>query len=95
MGDAFDEETQAKMVVIAAAAFAIDALYVKLDDMLAPGDRCVAGNRVGRIVETLKTSLDLGRRTDRWTHCGFTDTSSFVSCHTTDGVKVLKATALV
>ena len=57
-------ETQATMVVIAAAAFAIDALYVKLDDMLDPGVRCVAKKRV---VETLKTSLDLGNRTDRWT----------------------------
>jgi hypothetical protein len=67
MGLAFDDETQATMVVIAAAAFAIDALYVKLDDMIDPGDRCLAGRRrVGRIIETLKTSLDLGTRTVKW-----------------------------
>jgi hypothetical protein len=67
MGLAFDDETQATMVVIAAAAFAIDALYVKLDDMLDLGDRSLAKKRLGRIVETLKTSLDLGSRTDPWT----------------------------
>jgi hypothetical protein len=66
MGLAFDDEMQATMVVIAAAAFAIDALFVKLDGMLDPVDRCLAKKRVGRIVETLKTSLDLGSGTAQW-----------------------------
>ena len=60
------DETQAAMVVIAAAAFCIDALHVKLDGMLIPRDRSDAEKRVGRIVETLKLSLDLGERADRF-----------------------------
>lgn len=64
-GKANHEETQATMVVIAAAAFSIDALYVKLDRMLIPRDRSDAEKRVDRIVETLKFSLDLGERAER------------------------------
>jgi hypothetical protein len=33
MAEAFDDELQATMVVVAAAAFAIDALYVKVDEL--------------------------------------------------------------
>ena len=36
MSQAFDDELQATMVVVAAAAFALDALYKKLDDLLDP-----------------------------------------------------------
>ena len=60
------EETQAAMVVIAAAAFCIDALHVKLDGMLIPRDRSDAEKRVDRIVETLKLSLDLAERAHRF-----------------------------
>ena len=45
---------RATMVVVAAAAFAIDALYVKLEELLEPEHRTRASTRVGRIVETLK-----------------------------------------
>jgi hypothetical protein len=67
MGLAFDDELQATMVVVAASAFAIDALYVKLNELLDPPERTEAkGTRVGRIVETLKIALDLGKRTGEW-----------------------------
>lgn len=67
MGEAFDDELRATMVVVAAAAFAIDALYVKLEELLDPAQRTRArSNRVGRIVETLKVALKLGKRTARW-----------------------------
>jgi hypothetical protein len=66
MGLAFDDELQATMVVVAAAAFAIDALYVKLNDMLDPEERRQATSRVGTIVETLKSALELGPRTQQW-----------------------------
>jgi hypothetical protein len=66
MGLAFDEELQATMVVIAAAAFAIDALYVKLNDLLDPKERRQANTRAGSIVETLKSALEVGDRTQKW-----------------------------
>jgi hypothetical protein len=66
MAEAFDDELQATMVVVAAAAFAIDALYVKVDELLPEEARCRAGSRVGRIVETFKTACDLGKRTAKW-----------------------------
>lgn len=66
MGLAFDDELQATMVVVASAAFALDALYVKLNDMLAREERCHAKRRVGRIIETFKAALDLGKRTAEW-----------------------------
>jgi hypothetical protein len=42
MGLAFDDELQATMVVVAATAFAIDALYVKLEELLDPSVRSQA-----------------------------------------------------
>jgi hypothetical protein len=67
MALAFDDELQATMVVVAAAAFAIDALYVKLEELLDPSDRTpTTSSRVGRIIETFKIALDLGRRTQEW-----------------------------
>ena len=66
MAEAFDDELQAAMVVVAAAAFAIDALYVKLDDLLDPSIRASGDTRVGRIVRTFEVALELGRRTQTW-----------------------------
>ena len=66
MAEAFDDELRSTMVVIAAAAFAIDALYVRVDELLEPEYRNRAERRVGRIIETLKVALDLGPRTQRW-----------------------------
>lgn len=67
MALAFDDELQATMVVVAAAAFAIDALYVKLDELLDPQERTQArSSRIGCIVEKLKTALELGSRTQEW-----------------------------
>jgi hypothetical protein len=67
MGEAFDEELQATMVVVAAAAFAIDALYVKVDELLGPAERSSAkSSRAGRIVETFKLALDLGKLGAEW-----------------------------
>jgi hypothetical protein len=66
MGEAFDDELKAAMVAIAASAFAIDAMYTKLNDMLNPADRVRAGDRIGRIVETLKIALALGKRGQAW-----------------------------
>jgi hypothetical protein len=64
---AIDDETRATMIVIAATAFAIDALYAKLNELLDKADRIRCRTRVGTIVETLKRTLDLGPRTGRWT----------------------------
>jgi hypothetical protein len=66
MGAAFDDELKAAMVAIAASAFAIDAMYTKLSDMLDPADRPRASDRVGFIVETLKAALELGKRGHAW-----------------------------
>jgi hypothetical protein len=66
MAEAFDDETRATMVVVAAAAFAIDALYQKLDELLDESLRSHAERLSGRIVETFKTALDLGKRTAEW-----------------------------
>jgi hypothetical protein len=66
MGLAFDDELQATMVVVAAAAFAIDALYVKLDDLLDEQERRQAKTRVGTMVETLKAALEVADRTQKW-----------------------------
>jgi hypothetical protein len=66
MAEAFDDETRATMVVVAAAAFAIDALYQKLDELLDESLRSRAERLSGRIVETFKTALDLGKRTAEW-----------------------------
>ena len=57
------------MLRCAAAAFAIDALYSKLTDMLASSERPALGDgvkRAGRIVETLKRALELGKLGDAW-----------------------------
>lgn len=61
MGAAFEAELRAAMVAIAAAAFAIDALY-----MLDPAERVRTSNRIGTIVETLKVALELGKRGQVW-----------------------------
>lgn len=66
MAQAFGDELEATMVVVAAAAFAIDALYVKVDELLDPTERTRARGRVGRIVETFKIALTLGKRGARW-----------------------------
>jgi hypothetical protein len=69
MAQAFDDELRAAMVAIAAAAFAIDALYEKIDAMLEQEVRPRFGDgvrRSGRIVETFKVALDLGRRAHAW-----------------------------
>jgi hypothetical protein len=66
MGEAFDQEMQAAMVVVAAAAFAIDALYVKVNEMLDPAARSYAKGRIARIVETFKTAFELNKRTAKW-----------------------------
>jgi hypothetical protein len=67
MGLAFDDELKATMVVVAAAAFAIDALYVKVNDLLDPQKRTRAkSSRAARIVETLKAALELGDRAQEW-----------------------------
>ena len=66
MGQAFDDELRAATVAIAACAFAIDAMYTKLSDMLDPSDRARASDRVGYIVETFKIALDLGKRGIKW-----------------------------
>lgn len=65
-GDAIDEEMRSSIVAIAAAAFAIDAMFVKLEDLLEPGERLQVDGRVDRIVETLKVALRLGSRTQQW-----------------------------
>ena len=52
--------------MIAAAAFAIDALYLKVSDLLDPGDRRRCRRRAGSIVETLKVALDLGKLAQTW-----------------------------
>jgi hypothetical protein len=59
MGQAFDDELRAAMVVVAAAAFAIDALYDKVNSMLDPNVRppfSEDSKRSGRIVETFKVA---------------------------------------
>ena len=67
MGQAFNDEQKAAMVTIAASAFALDALYVKLNDLLDPASRSPAKeNRIGQIVETFKLALDLGKRTQEF-----------------------------
>jgi hypothetical protein len=66
MGEAFDDELQATMVVVAATAFAIDALYVKVDELLDEPARSRAERLTGRIVETFKTAFALGRRGAEW-----------------------------
>jgi len=69
MAQAFDDELRAAMVAIAAAAFAIDALYEKINALLDPELRphfSDAVKRSGRIVETLKAALDLGKRAQVW-----------------------------
>jgi hypothetical protein len=66
LGAAFDAELRAGMVALAAAAFAIDALYTKLSDMLDPDDRVRARDRAGYVVETLKTALDIGKLGQAW-----------------------------
>ena len=66
---ALDDELHAGMVTIAAAAFAIDALYSKLADMLEGSERPVLGpdaKRSGRIVETFKRALQLGKIGQAW-----------------------------
>jgi hypothetical protein len=65
-GVAFEEELKAAMVAVAAAAFAIDAMYVKVHDLLEPAERAVASNRVGFIVRTFEVALALGGRTQPW-----------------------------
>ena len=66
VAEAFDDETRATMVVVAAAAFAIDALYQKLDELLDESLRSRTDRLSGRIVETFKTALDLAKRTAEW-----------------------------
>jgi hypothetical protein len=66
MAEAFDDELQATMVVVAAAAFAIDALYVKVDELFDPVVRSRAKGRVGRIVETFKIAFELGKPGVEW-----------------------------
>jgi hypothetical protein len=69
MGLAFDHETRAAMVAVAAVAFALDALYDKVNAMLDPTARPKfndAVKRSGRIVETLKVALDVGERFQAW-----------------------------
>jgi hypothetical protein len=64
MAEAFDDETRATMVVVAASAFAVDALAIKLGALLE--DRIEVKGHTPRVVETLKTALDLGNRTAEW-----------------------------
>jgi hypothetical protein len=69
MAEAFDDELRAAMVAVAAAAFAIDALYEKVTAMLESSARpCFSqgAKRPGRIVETFKVALDLGKRAAAW-----------------------------
>lgn len=69
MGEAFDDELKAAMVAIAASAFAIDAMYSTLWDMLDASARPTFGEgvkRPGRIVETFKVALELGKRGHEW-----------------------------
>lgn len=69
MGRAFDDELRAAMVAIAAAAFAIDALYATVNDMLDAAQRPTFARgvkRPGRIVETLKRALELGKLGAEW-----------------------------
>ena len=86
MGEAFDDELKAAMVAIAACAFAIDAMYTKLYDMLEPSARPTFSDdakRPGRIVETLKLALDVGKRGLEWQNtipaCSISATSSCTS----------------
>jgi hypothetical protein len=68
-GVAFDDELKAAMVAIAACAFAIDAMYTQLSDMLEPSQRRTfreSVKRPGRIVETFKAALELGKRGLEW-----------------------------
>ena len=66
MAEAFDDELQATMVVVAATAFAINALYVKVDELLDEAVRSRAKGLTGRILETFKNALDLGKRGAEW-----------------------------
>ena len=69
MGEAFDDELRAGMVVVAASAFAIDALYEKINSLLEPAARpsfSPGGKRPGRIVETFKAALELRKRAPAW-----------------------------
>jgi hypothetical protein len=66
MGEAFDDELRAAMVTVTAAAFAIDALYHTIDDLLTEAERSRAKRDVGRIVETFKNTLELGGRGQAW-----------------------------
>lgn len=67
VGEALDDELQAAMVVVAAAAFALDALYVKVDELLDPAERSQAkSSRAGRIAETFKAAFDLGSLGGKW-----------------------------
>jgi hypothetical protein len=57
------------MVAVAAAAFALDALYAKINAMLEPAARPRVGARVrraARVGETLKAALELGGRATSW-----------------------------
>jgi hypothetical protein len=66
VGPAFDDEMRSAMVAIAAAAFAVDATFVKVSDLLDAAQRPQIEQRLDRLVETLKAALQLGRRTQRW-----------------------------
>jgi hypothetical protein len=66
MAEAFDDEMQATMVVVAAAAFAINALYLKVDELLDEPKRSRAKRLTGRIIETFKTAFVLGKRAAEW-----------------------------
>lgn len=69
MAQAFDDALRAAMVAVAAAAFAIDALYEKVNAMLRSDVRPrfrEDAKRSGRIVETFKVALDLGKRAQTW-----------------------------
>jgi hypothetical protein len=67
MGDAFDAELRASMVAVVAAAFAIDAMFTKVADLLGgAAARSKRAARVGEVIETFKRAIDLGNRTQRW-----------------------------
>lgn len=66
VGQTIDDEMRSAMVAIAAAAFSIDAMLVKVDDLIDESERPRVEGRVDRIVETFKAAVQLGGRTQRW-----------------------------
>jgi hypothetical protein len=69
VGRHIDDEMRAAMVAIAAAAFSIEAMLVKVEDLVDVDKRPPVRDSRDRKVETFKAALQLdGGRAHRWQH---------------------------